>query len=60
MVKVFKNLGISLIEDIDRSREPQSPTSSHSNPIFDLPNMEMPSPEGAEQLEPYFDENNPL
>jgi hypothetical protein len=60
MAQVLGNLGISLTEDTDRSGEPQAPTSSHSNPVFDLPDMEMPSPEGTEQPEPQFDENNPL
>jgi hypothetical protein len=34
------------------SGEPQAPTSSHSNLVFDLPDMEMPSPEATEQPEP--------
>jgi hypothetical protein len=60
MAQVLGNLGISLIENADRSGEPQAPTSSHSNPVFDLPDMEIPSPEGIEQPEPQFDENDPL
>jgi hypothetical protein len=48
MAQVLGNLGISLIEYTDSSREPQAPTSSHSNPVFDLLDTEMSSPEGAE------------
>jgi hypothetical protein len=54
------NLGILLTENTDRSGEPQAPTSSHSNLVFDLLDMEMPSLEGTEQPEPQFDENDPL
>ena len=47
MAQVLENLGISLTKNLDRSREPQAPTSSHSNPVIDLPDMDMPSPEGT-------------
>jgi translation initiation factor 1 (eIF-1/SUI1) len=60
MAQVLGNLGISLTEDIDRTEEHQAPNSSSSNHVFDLPDMEMPSPEGAEQPEAQFDENSPL
>jgi hypothetical protein len=43
MAQVLGNLGALIIEDTDKS----APTSSHSNPFLDLPNMEMPSPEGT-------------
>jgi hypothetical protein len=49
MAQVLGNLGTSITEDTDRSGEPQAPTSSHSNPVLDLPDMEMPSPEGTKQ-----------
>jgi len=52
MAQVLENLGISLIEDTDRLGEPQAPTSSHSNPVFDLPDIKIPSPEGKKQPEP--------
>ena len=60
MAQVLGNLGISLAKDTDRFGEPQAPTSSHSNPVLDLPDMEMPSPEGTEQPEPHIEVNNPL
>jgi hypothetical protein len=60
MAQVLGNLGISLTENTDRSQEPQAPTSSHSNPLLDLPDMDMPSPEGTEQPKPHIEVNNPL
>ena len=60
MAQLLGNLGISLTKNKDRFGEPQAPTSSHSNPVFDLPDMEMPSFEGIEQPEPQFDENDSL
>jgi hypothetical protein len=60
MSQVLGNFGISLTENTDKSGEPQAPTSSHSNPVFDLLDMEMPSLEGTKQPKPQFDESNPL
>jgi hypothetical protein len=60
MAQVLGNLGISLAEDTYMSGEPQDPTPSHSNPVFDLPDMEMPSSEGTKQPEPHFNESNTL
>jgi hypothetical protein len=60
MAQVLENLGTSIAKDTDRSGEPQALTSSHSNPILDLPDMEIPSPEGTKQLEPHIEVNSPL
>jgi hypothetical protein len=48
MTQVLGNLRISLTKDTDRTEEPQDLTSPPSNSVFDLPNMDMPSPEGEE------------
>jgi hypothetical protein len=48
MAQVLGNLGTSIVEDTDRSRELQAPTSSHSKPVLDIPDVEMPSHEQIE------------
>ena len=48
MAQVLGNLGTSMAEDTKRYGEPQAPTSSHSNPVLDIPDVEMPSHEQIE------------
>ena len=58
MDQVLGNLGTSITEDTNKAREPQAPTSSHSNPVLDLPDMEMLSPKETKQLEPHIEGNS--
>jgi len=60
MSQVLGNLGISIIVDTYRSGEHQEPNSSHSDPVLDLPDMDIPSPEGTKHPEPHIEVNNPL
>jgi hypothetical protein len=59
MAQVLGNLGTSIDKDTNRSEEHQAPTSS-SNPIVDLPDIEMPFPKDTEQAEPHTEVNNPV
>jgi hypothetical protein len=59
MAQVLGNLGISIDKDTNRSEEHQALASS-SNPIVDLPDIEMPFPEETEQTEPHTEVNNPV
>jgi hypothetical protein len=57
MAQVLGNLGTSVTKNVRRSEEHQAPTSP-SNPVMDLPDIEMPFPEDATQPEPHIEVNN--
>jgi len=54
IAQVLGNLGTSVNKNVSRSEEHQEPTSP-SNPIMDLPNIEMPFLEDETHLETHIE-----